>query len=84
MGKSIIAKWVYKNCPIIVSQKVTSVDIVELEMTDFDIILGIDWLYSCYALVSYRNRVIQFYFPNEPVIELRGSTLVLRPDYFLS
>ena len=40
VGIFIIARQVYRNCPIIISQKVTSVDLVELEMMDFDIILG--------------------------------------------
>ena len=36
----IIARRLYKNCHVTVSQKVTSVDLVELEMVDFDVILG--------------------------------------------
>ena len=62
VGKSIIAQWVYRNYSIIISQKVTSADLVELEITDFDVILGIDWLHSCYATVDCRNRVVQFQF----------------------
>ena len=31
----VIARRVYRNCPVIVSQKVTSADLVELEMVDF-------------------------------------------------
>ena len=42
VGKSIIARWVYRNYPVMVSQKVTSTDLVELEIIDFDIILGKD------------------------------------------
>ncbi|KAF3673440.1 hypothetical protein FXO38_05610 [Capsicum annuum] len=42
VGKSIIARWVYRNFPVMVSQKVTSVDLVELEMTNFDVILDMD------------------------------------------
>ena len=49
---SIIARRVYKNCPLIVSQKVTSTDLVDLEMVDFDVILGMNWLHSCYASVN--------------------------------
>ena len=42
VGKSIIARWIYMNCPIMVSQKVTLVDLVELEMTNFDVIFCMD------------------------------------------
>lgn len=69
VGVSIVDRQVYKNYPFTISQKVTSVDLVELEMTDFDIILGMDWLHSCYALVDCRNRIVYFYFPDKPILE---------------
>ena len=60
VGKTIIARWVYRNCPVMISQKSTSADLVELEMTDFDIILGMDWLYSIYTTIDCRNMIVQF------------------------
>ncbi|KAH0729478.1 hypothetical protein KY289_000666 [Solanum tuberosum] len=53
----VIARWVYRNCPITVSHKVTSADLVELEIVDFDVILGMDWLHSCYASVDCTTRI---------------------------
>ena len=52
VGDPVIARRVYKNCPVIVSQKVTSADLVELEIVDLDVILGIDLLHSCYPSVN--------------------------------
>lgn len=38
-------------------------DLFELDMVDFDIILGMDWLQSCYtSLDCYTHRVV-FRFP---------------------
>lgn len=42
----------YRNCPISVFQKIISGDLVQLDMLDFNIILGMDWLCSCYDLVD--------------------------------
>ena len=61
-----------------VSQKVTSVDLVELNKMDFGIILDIDCLHSCYASVDYRNIIVHFQFPNKSVLECRGSTTAFR------
>ena len=44
-------------------------------MADFDVIIGIDWLHSCYASINCRTRIVHFQFPDEPVLELKGSSL---------
>ena len=38
MGESVVAKRVYKNCPIMLPYSVSHVLLVELDMLDFDII----------------------------------------------
>ncbi|XP_069148279.1 uncharacterized protein [Solanum lycopersicum] len=58
----VIARRIYSNCPITVSQKVNLVDLVELEMVDFDVILRMDWLHFCYASVNCRTRDVRFKF----------------------
>ena len=47
---------------------------VELDMLDFDVILGMDWLHDCFASIDCRTRVFQFQFPNKPVLEWREGT----------
>ncbi|MDV3185153.1 MAG: hypothetical protein Q8842_02225, partial [Candidatus Phytoplasma australasiaticum] len=60
VGVSVIARKVYRNFSIIISQKVPLIDLVELEIIDFDVILDMDWLHSCYASVDCRNRFVHF------------------------
>ncbi len=54
----------------------TLVDIFELDMLDFDVILEMDWSHSCYVSLDYRNHKFIFKFPNKPVIEWEESSLV--------
>lgn len=42
-------------------------------MIDFDVILGMYRLHTCYTFIDCRNRVLKFQFPNKPVLEWRGS-----------
>ena len=62
VGDPVMSRRVYINFPIRVSQMVTSVDLVELEMVDFDVIVSMDWLHSFYDLVYCRMRIVHFKF----------------------
>ena len=52
MGDSFVSKRVYGKCLVMLPNKVTLVDLVELYMFDFDIILGMDWLHACFASID--------------------------------
>lgn len=45
------------------------VDLVDLDMTDVDIILGMDWIHSYYATLDCRTKKVTYPFPNKIVIE---------------
>lgn len=51
------------------THRVTLVDLVELEMIDFDVILDMDWLHACYSPIDCRFQIVKFQFPNETMIE---------------
>ncbi|XP_070054566.1 uncharacterized protein [Nicotiana tomentosiformis] len=42
-------------------------------MVDFDVIMGMDLLASCYANVDCRTNMVRLQFPGEPVIEWEGN-----------
>nr|AAT39297.2 Gag-pol protein, putative [Solanum demissum] len=76
VGESILAERVYRDCPDSINHKSTMADLVELDMVDFDVILGMNWLHACYASLDCRTRVVKFQFPNEPVFEWSSSSAV--------
>ena len=55
---------------------ITMTDLIELDMVDFDVILGMDFLHACYASIDCRTRVVKFQIPNDPVIEWSRSSTV--------
>ena len=83
VGELVIAKRVYRNCPMMSLNRVTHVELVEHELVDFDVILGMDWSYACLASIDYRTRVLEFIFPNEPILEWKRDILFLEVVSFL-
>ena len=49
VGDSVVAKIVYRNCPIMLPNQITHVELVEVNMYDFDVILGMNLLHACFA-----------------------------------
>ena len=64
IGENVRTDRVYKDFPIVLCGKTMCADLVELPMHDFDVILGMDWLHSCYACMDCRSRVVRFCYPN--------------------
>ncbi|XP_070020167.1 uncharacterized protein [Nicotiana sylvestris] len=78
IGESIIARWVYRGCSVSICGRQTSTDLVELEMLDFDAIMGMDWLAACYATVDCRLKIARFHFSGGPVLEWVDNTATPR------
>ncbi|XP_070040132.1 uncharacterized protein [Nicotiana tomentosiformis] len=74
VGDSVVVKQVYKGCIIVVHSRSTVADLIELDMVEFDIIMGLDWLASCHANIDCRSKIVRFQFPREPVLEWKGNT----------
>ena len=47
-------------------------DLVELPMHDFDVIVGMDSLHSCYVCMHCSSRVVRFRFPNKEELICEG------------
>ncbi|XP_070031672.1 uncharacterized protein [Nicotiana tomentosiformis] len=78
VGESLLAEYVYRACQIRVEGRDTLVDLIVLDMIDFDMLMGIDWLSSCYAIVDCHAKIVKFEIPNEPSFVLKGAQRLLK------
>ncbi|XP_070036688.1 uncharacterized protein [Nicotiana tomentosiformis] len=78
IGELIIARRVYRGITVTVSSRQISADLVELEMLDFDAIMGMEWLAACYATIDCRVKTTRFHFLDEPVLEWVSNTATPR------
>nr|XP_009758998.1 PREDICTED: uncharacterized protein LOC104211608 [Nicotiana sylvestris] len=71
VGESLLAEYVYRACQIRVDGRDTLVDLIVLDMIDFDILMEMDWLSSCYAIIDCHAKIVKFEIPNEPSFVLK-------------
>ncbi|XP_070040635.1 uncharacterized protein [Nicotiana tomentosiformis] len=73
VGESLLDEYVYRACQIRVKGRDTLADLIILDMIDFDMLMGMNWLSSCYAIVDCHAMIVNFEIPNEPSFVLKGS-----------
>ena len=64
-----------------IGSKEIVVDLFELDVVDFDVILEMDWLYLCYASLDCQTRKVFFEFPNESAIKWEGGSLAAKGKF---
>ena len=57
LGHSIRVNPVYKNCPLMVHDREFSVDLIDLPFHEFDLILGMDWLFKHRSIVECDKEI---------------------------
>ena len=52
------------------------VDLVKLDILDFDVVLGFHRFHACYASFDCTTVLIKIQFPNEQVLEWKRNSIV--------
>ncbi|XP_074363739.1 uncharacterized protein LOC141704392 [Apium graveolens] len=60
MGNSVVISDVYRECPIAVGDRNYKVNLLPMEMHDFDVILGMDWLSENCATIDCQGKRVIF------------------------
>ena len=63
----------FPSCPVLVEGRELLADLVLLDVLDFDVILGMDWLAQHYASLDCREKVVIFKIPNDDEFHFRGN-----------
>ncbi|XP_048141432.1 uncharacterized protein LOC125316639 [Rhodamnia argentea] len=71
----VITTLICKECKIFIGRQGKEIDLVVMDLSDFDIIVGMDWLHKMRANVDCFNRVIQFNPSNGDSFKFLGSKI---------
>ncbi|XP_004516866.1 uncharacterized protein [Cicer arietinum] len=73
VGENLLAKSVYRSCDIAIEGKVLPVDLVVIDLVDFDVILDMDWLDLHHATLDCHNKEVKFEIPGQSVFSFQGE-----------
>ncbi|XP_070002241.1 uncharacterized protein [Nicotiana sylvestris] len=73
VGDSVVVDQIYRSCVVTLYGYETRADLFLLDMTDFEVILGIEWLSPYHAILDYHAKTITLAIPELPRLEWKGS-----------
>ncbi|KAL0463313.1 UNVERIFIED_CONTAM: Transposon Ty3-G Gag-Pol polyprotein [Sesamum latifolium] len=63
--KILVTNLIYRNCTVGIENAKLIVDLIQINMREVDVILGMDWLAKHFVHVDCRNKVINFHPPTK-------------------
>ena len=63
----------FPNCHVLIEGRKLHVNLVLLNVVDFDVILGMDWLSQHYAMVDCRRKEVIFRILNDEEFKFVGN-----------
>ena len=83
VGDSIVTSKMLKGCLVMIGYREMPVDLVLLDLQDFDVILGMDWLASYHASVDCFRKRVTFSILGQLEFSVEGK-YVDRPLHMIS
>ncbi|KAL0534116.1 hypothetical protein IC582_028397 [Cucumis melo] len=78
-GEVLLSKEKIKACRVEIANHVLDVTLLVLDMQDFDVILGMDWLSANHASIDCFSKEVVFNPPSGPSFKFRGRALYVCP-----
>ena len=60
LGEIVEVRYMYPAYVVEVRDRVLSMDLIELAVLDFNVILGMDWLFDNYATLNSQEKCVHF------------------------
>ena len=58
VGDSLMVDQVHQSCVVIFAERDTLIDLVVLDMINFDVILGMDWIAPYHVVLDYFAKTV--------------------------
>lgn len=69
IGKVVVCSKVAIGCPLVLCRHVLEVNLIVFNLLEFDIILGMYWLFQHYSCINCFRQTVSFLSPKGEVVE---------------
>ena len=73
LGDFVVVNKILRDCCVMIGYREMTVDLVLLDLQDFDVILGMDWLASYHAFVDCFGKIVTFNIPSQSDFSFEGK-----------
>ena len=77
VGETLRIDTIYPNCVVMVQGYELLINLLPLEMHDFDVILRMDWLSKCNAVVDCFSKIVTFKKSEDMEFSFQGERKIL-------
>ncbi|XP_070039887.1 uncharacterized protein [Nicotiana tomentosiformis] len=75
VGDSVVVNHIYRSCVVTFCGYETIADLLLLNMIDFEVILGMDWLSPYHAILDCYAMTVTLAMPELPILDWKGSSV---------
>ncbi|KAL5580718.1 hypothetical protein UlMin_013160 [Ulmus minor] len=72
-GDIMLLSYWLRDVPVVISERDLRVDLVMLDMTDYDVFLGMDFLSKYGAMIDFKAKTVGFKPPREEMFTFFGD-----------
>ncbi|XP_075478906.1 uncharacterized protein LOC142519762 [Primulina tabacum] len=72
-SKTIETHKIHRNCIVYINEHTFNAELIQVNMVEFDVILGMDWLSKSHAIVDCRRKIIKLRTPSQKEITYHGK-----------
>ena len=76
-GDVFVVNQICKKCRLNIEGRTMEADLIVMDMKDFDIILGMDWLTANHASINCFEKIVKFQIPDQSEFCFKGNKLTL-------
>ena len=65
--------WICQGCELEIFEILLTVDLRVMDMSEFEVILGMDWLTAHRVIIDYDHMRVTVYTPNDTCVVFQGN-----------